>query len=90
MGGNENFSRRDPKLVEYVSRYGGEINIRSILAKEDLAFREENDGLFLERILKVSVYYKAYAKQSLDKYVELKRLNDLGVKTVSAPPKVTN
>jgi len=26
----------------------------------------------------------------LDQYVELKRLNDLGVKTVSAPPKVTN
>lgn len=90
LGGNENFSRRDPKLVEYVSRYGGESNIRSILAKEDLAFREENDGLFLERILKVSVYYKAYAKQSLDQYVELKRLNDLGVKTVSAPSKVTN
>jgi len=90
LGGNENFSRRDPKLVEYVSRYGGDINIRSILAKEDLVFREENDGLFLERILKVNVYYKAYAKQSLDQYVELQRLNDLGVKTVSAPPKVTN
>jgi len=90
LGGNENFSRRDPKLVEYVSRYGGDIDIRSILAKEDLVFREENDGLFLERMLKVNIYYKAYAEQSLDQYVELKRLNDLGVKTVSAPPKVTN
>jgi len=90
LGGNENFSSRDPKLIEYVSRYGGDIDIRSILAKEDLVFREENDGLFLERMLKVNIYYKAYAKQSLDQYVELKRLNDLGVKTVSAPPKVTN
>jgi len=90
LGGNENFSSRDPKLIEYVSRYGGDIDIRSILAKEDLVFREENDGLFLERMLKVNIYYKAYAEQSLDQYVELKRLNDLGVKTVSAPPKVTN
>ena len=90
LGGNENFSRRDPKLVEYVSRYGGDINIRSILAKEDLVFREENHGLFLERMLKVNIYYKRYAEQSLDQYIELKRLNDLGVKTVSAPPKVTN
>ena len=90
LGGNENFSSRDPKLIEYASRYGGDIDIRSILAKEDLVFREENDGLFLERMLKVNIYYKAYAEQSLDQYVELKRLNDLGVKTVSAPPKVTN
>ena len=90
LGGNENFSSRDPKLIEYVSRYGGDTDIRSILAKEDLVFREENDGLFLERMLKVNIYYKAYAKQSLDQYVESKRLNDLGVKTVSAPPKVTN
>lgn len=90
LGGNENFSSRDPKLIKYVSRYGGDIDIRSILAKEDLVFREENDGLFLERMLKVNIYYKAYAEQSLDQYVELKRLNDLGVKTVAAPPKVTN
>ena len=90
LGGNENFSSRDPKLIEYVLRYGGDIDIRSILAKEDLVFREENDGLFLERMLKVNIYYKAYAEQSLDQYIELKRLNDLGVKTVSAPPKVTN
>ena len=90
LGGNENFSSRDPKLIEYISRYGGDIDIRSILAKEDLVFREENDGLFLERMLKANIYYKAYAEQSLDQYIELKRLNDLGVKTVSAPPKVTN
>jgi hypothetical protein len=90
LGGNENFSSYDPKLLDYVSRYGGDINIRKILAKEDLVFRKENDGLFLERMLNVNIYYKAYAKQSLDQFVELKRLNDLGVKTVSAPPEGTN
>ena len=80
-------TRKDPNLVRYVSRYGGVEEIRAILANDDLQFRKANDGLFLERLLKVNIYFKAYKKYSLDQYLEVERLRKLGIKTVSAPPK---
>ncbi|MEM7642249.1 MAG: DUF3035 domain-containing protein [Pseudomonadota bacterium] len=76
----------DGALVAAVSRYGVQENIRGQLAAEDLAYRRANDGLFLERLFNVNVYYDAYAPQSLDQHGELERLRGLGVRTVAAPP----
>ena len=87
LGGDKNLTSKDSNLVKYVSRYGGVEEIRSILANDDLQFRKANDGLFLERLLKVNIYFKAYKKYSLDQYLEVERLRKLGIKTVSAPPK---
>ena len=87
LGGDKNLTSKDPNLVKYVSRYGGVEEIRSILANDDLQFRKENDGLFLERLLKVNIYFKAYKKYSLDQYSEVERLRKLGIKTASAPPR---
>jgi len=85
LGGDKNLTSKDPKLVKYVSRFGGTTDIRSVLASDDLQFRKENDGLFLERLLKVNIYFKAYKKYSLDQYSEVERLRKIGVKTVSVP-----
>ncbi len=87
LGGDKNLTSKDPKLVKYVSRFGGITDIRSVLASDDLQYRKENDGLFLERLLKVNIYFKAYKKYSLDQYAEVERLRKLGVKTVSVPPR---
>ncbi len=86
LGGNPNAASRDGGLVNYASRYGVTRGIRESLAAEDLEFRRKNDGRLLERIFNVNVYYKAYSKQSLDKYRELERLRRAGIRTVSAPP----
>lgn len=76
----------DGALVASVSRYGVQENIRGVLAAEDLAFRRANDGRLLERAFNVNVYYRAYRRQALDQYAELRRLRRAGVRTVAAPP----
>lgn len=86
LGGNPNAGISDGGLVNYASRYGTSTNIRGELATEDLEFRRKNNGLLLERVFNVNVYFKAYRKQSLDQYAELERLRRLGVRTNSAPP----
>lgn len=86
LGGSPNGGIRDGGLVNYASRYGVTPGIRQQLAAEDIEFRRDNDGRLLERLFNVNVYFKAYAKQSLDQYGELERLRRLGVRTVSAPP----
>ncbi|WP_371156677.1 DUF3035 domain-containing protein [Jannaschia sp. 2305UL9-9] len=87
LGGNPTGgTRADGALVSAVSRYGVQAGIRDQLATEDLEFRRKNDGLFLERVFNVNVYFKAYRTQSLDQHAELERLRALGVRTVAAPP----
>ncbi len=54
-----------------------------------LEYRRRNNGRVLERVFNVNVYFNAYRKQSLDQYAELERLRARGIRTVSAPPAVT-
>lgn len=87
LGGNAaGGARGDQALVNAVTRYGLQANIRETLAAEDLAYRRANDGRLLERLFNVNVYYDAYEPLSLDQYRELERLRRAGVRTVAAPP----
>lgn len=80
------FPSADGALVGAASRYGVAEGIRSELAAADLAFRQANDGLFLERLFNVNIYYQTYRAQSLDQYAELQRFRRAGIRTVAAPP----
>lgn len=73
-------------LVSHASRFGVAANIRSTLAAEDLAFRNDNGGRLLERLFNNNVYFRAYRAQSLDRYAELERMRRSGIQTPSAPP----
>ena len=73
-------------LLAYVTRYGVPANIRETVAAEDLEWRRENNGLLLERLFNVNVYYDSYEPMALDQHYELQRLRDAGVWTPSAPP----
>jgi hypothetical protein len=73
-------------LMSTVSRYGTDPAIREELAAADLEFRSENRGRPLERLFNINVYYSAYADQSLDQYMELRRWRAAGARTPSAPP----
>ncbi|MBZ4690036.1 DUF3035 domain-containing protein [Cereibacter changlensis] len=76
----------DATLVSQAGRFGVEGNVRQVLATEDYAFRQRNDGRLLERAFNVNVYYKAYRPMSLDQQAELARWRSVGVRNVSAPP----
>ncbi|WP_166417268.1 DUF3035 domain-containing protein [Cochlodiniinecator piscidefendens] len=76
----------DQGLVAYASRNGVTPSIRQTLASEDLEYRRRNNGLFLERLFNINVYFDAYEDQSLDQHRELNRFRRLGVRTPSAPP----
>lgn len=76
----------DSGLISHASRYGVGQNIRQTLAAEDLEYRRRKDGRLLERLFNVNVYYRAYRPMSLDKYAELERFRQAGVRTPSAPP----
>lgn len=73
-------------IVAHASRYGVSPDIREDLAAADLEWRRQNDGRLLERLLNVSVYFRAYRKMSLDQHLELERLRRLGIWTPAAPP----
>ncbi len=73
-------------LVSYATRFGTAQGIRDVLAAEDLEYRRKHDGRLLERMFKVTVYYRAYAPMSLDQYAELERWRAVGAQTVGAPP----
>ena len=72
--------------MRYTDRYGREPNIRARLAAADLEFRRQNDGLLLERLFSINVYYDAYEDFELDQYSELERLRRAGVRTSAVPP----
>ncbi|WP_372602852.1 DUF3035 domain-containing protein [Actibacterium sp.] len=80
----------DNALMAQATRFGTAENIRQTLAAEDLEYRRKNNGRLLERMFNVSVYYKAYRKQSLDQHAELDRWRRAGVRTVGAPPEKAN
>lgn len=77
----------DAGLINHASRFGVSSSIRRDLAAEDLEFRRRKDGRILERLFNVNVYFRAYKRQSLDKYAELERFRRRGVRTPAAPPK---
>jgi len=76
----------DSALYAQASRFGVGSGIRQQLADEDLKWRRKNNGRFLERLLNVNVYYKAYKRVSLDQEAELARWRRAGVGNPSAPP----
>lgn len=80
------FASADSALVSAASRYGVAAGIRDDLAASDLEFRRDNQGLLMERLFNVNVYYKSYRSQSLDQYRELERFRRAGIRTVGAPP----
>ncbi|MEM9795992.1 MAG: DUF3035 domain-containing protein [Pseudomonadota bacterium] len=88
LGGNVNASTSaDAALLASAGRFGVQPTIREQLATEDLDFRRRNNGRLLERAFNVTVYYRAYRRQSLDQYAELERLRQRGIRTVAAPPR---
>jgi len=76
----------EQSLVNYTTRYGVPGDIRSVLAAEDLAWRQDNNGKLLERLFNVNVYYESYEPMALDQYTEWERLQAKGIWTPSAPP----
>lgn len=74
----------DAALVAAAGRNGVTPGIRAILAEEDAAFRARAGALRLGS--RGDPYFRAYAGQSLDAYVELQRFRNLGVGVPSAPP----
>lgn len=79
-------STGDTALLSYTTRFGVAGDIRPALAASDLEFRRANDGLLLERMFNVNLYYDSYAPQSLDRHRELERFRAAGVPTPAAPP----
>ncbi|SMX24539.1 DUF3035 domain-containing protein [Boseongicola aestuarii] len=89
LGGNPSVLSRasnDGALVRYTGRYGVSADIRASLAAADLRFRQNNDGLPLERLFNVNTYFEAYEPLSLDQFAELERLRRAGIRTSSVPP----
>ena len=75
-------------LITAASRNGVSAGIREELAAEDQAFRGKRKRDFMRRwIGSNGSYLRRYKDQSLDGYAELWRLQDLGVRTPTAPPK---
>lgn len=79
-------ARQAGDIAQYAARFGVSTDIRNVLAAEDLEFRSNNSGLFLERLFNTNVYFSAYREMSLDRYAELDRLRRAGVRTPAAPP----
>jgi hypothetical protein len=86
LGGKPGAGSNDAALVTFASRGGVTADIRTVLAAEDLRFRQTNNGRLLERWFKNTVYFRAYLPQSLDQQAELARWRARGVATPSAPP----
>lgn len=76
----------DAALINHVSRFGRDPDIRESLAAEDLAFRQANPGRVMERLFNVNRYFAIYAAQALDQQAERARLTAAGVPTPTAPP----
>ncbi len=76
----------DVALAGYAARYGVAADIRTVLAAEDLRYRQSHRGKPLERLFQVNTYYKAYFGYWLDAYGELAKWRAAGVATPAAPP----
>lgn len=76
----------DQALVQGASRFGRSADIRSVLAAEDLAFREQK-SIFSWQLVREDQYNRAYSDQRLDPFAELERFRRAGVRTPAAPPR---
>lgn len=76
----------DSALVARATRFGTAADIRTTLASEDLEYRRKHNAKFLERVLNVSTYLRAYAPMELDQEAEIDRWRKAGVPTPAAPP----
>ena len=85
---NAGIPAADAALANYAARKGRSADIRSMLAAEDLRFRQSNPGRPLERLFRVTTYYQVYDPFSLSAYDELARWRAAGVATPSAPPQI--
>ena len=72
----------DAALINRVSRYGIDPNLRTELAGN----RKSGRGFFLTRWLSNSSLLGGLGSQALDAYAENARLRAAGIKTPSAPP----
>jgi hypothetical protein len=82
------FPAADAGLISFADRFGAPGDIRAQLAAEDLKWRQEHQGLLLQRWFNLNVYYKAYQPFALNQYAELQYWRSLGLATPSAPPNV--
>lgn len=92
LGGNPAVLSRasnDGALVRYTGRFGVSPTIRASLAAADLRFRQNNEGLPLQRLFNVNTYFQAYEEFELDQSRELERLRSAGIRTSSVPPAPT-
>jgi hypothetical protein len=75
-------------LITAASRNGVSAGIREELAADDQAFRGKRKRDFMRRwIGSNGSYLRRHKDQSLNGYAELWRLQDLGVRTPTAPPR---
>jgi hypothetical protein len=74
-------------LITAAGRHGVTADIRNVLAGEDVEFRKRNKGKILERWVGSDIYTRRYREYRLDEYAELLRLQKIGVRTPTAPPK---
>jgi len=86
LNSKEESSQVDKYLEEAVSRFGLIDNIRGELSLEDEKFRSKNNGLFLERLVDMNVYFRAYSSMTLDSMEEMDRLSGIGIKILARPP----
>lgn len=78
---------RDSALVAFASRNGVDPEIRSVLAREDAAFRERAQFARSFDLFGRDQYFPAYRRWALDAYAELERFRARGVPVPSAPPR---
>jgi Protein of unknown function (DUF3035) len=76
----------DGTLVAQASRYGVPSNTRASLAAEDADFRKRQSRWSNFRLFEKDRYARAYRKQNLDPYVEIRRYRGAGFPTPSSPP----
>ncbi|MEX0370104.1 MAG: DUF3035 domain-containing protein [Tateyamaria sp.] len=76
----------DGALVNHVSRFGREANIRATLAEADAAFRGRQSRLTQIRIVREDVYNQAYRRQALDPVKTARAFQRAGVPTPNPPP----
>lgn len=76
----------DAAIVNQVSRFGRDGNIRATLAAEDEDFRKRRGRLTQIRIARVDRYNDVYRREALDPFREIERWRRAGARTPTSPP----
>jgi Protein of unknown function (DUF3035) len=79
-------TRSDQALLAATGAQNANANIRTVLAREDAALREDSPGLFFEKIFTPDLETLTYSDMTLNALAELARLRALGIITPAAPP----